>query len=81
MTILTFNSIQRKWLCEFIRCNAYNLIAPVSISDEDIIHQTLYSDYYFEFERSVLNEYLKKYPLALLQLLVTNHKLHIADGI
>lgn len=71
---LTLSNKQIDWLCELITCENLKLIPFIIKSDKDIIAQTLYAKFYYEYERVILNQYLKQYPLPLLQKLLRERK-------
>ena len=73
-TKLTLSNKQIEWLSELITCAELNLIVILTKSDRDVIVQTLYAKFYYEYERVILNQYLKEYPLPLLQRLLRERK-------
>ena len=60
---LHLSSKQKEWLSELIKCTSYDLIPILTKSDSNLITTTLFAGFYYEYERVLLNEYLKEYPL------------------
>ena len=73
-TKLDLSNKQKEWLSEFITCVSYGLIPKPISSDESIITHTLFAGFYYDYERVILNDYLKEYPLPLLQKLLRERK-------
>jgi hypothetical protein len=72
-TKLNLNNKQKEWLSELITCEQYNII-KLSKSDRDIIIQTIYAGWYYDYERVLLNSYLSEYPLPRLRKLLMQRK-------
>ena len=71
---LTLNYRQKEWLSLLIMSITYNLIPEPPIQEKNVIVETFYESWYEKKERDILNHYLKKYPLPLLEKLLRERK-------
>ena len=65
---------QTEWLNALVECKKRSLIPPIPSEDWRQMVQTLYIGWYYNAERTMLNHYLRKYPLSLLRKLIRERK-------
>jgi hypothetical protein len=65
---------QIEWLNELLFCDRLSLIIEIPEPDKEIIVGSLHVRWYYDYDRVLLNEYLKEYPLPLLQKLLRERK-------